>query len=358
MKKEQLDVLIGGGKGHGAVAQGVIQRLLTNGMNIGGLRPWIGDDENNYITSNDGNALLIGNAATLRKDEWKHYDDVILKVTEERLRGVADLYAAGLTYTIPNGMGSTVLEYEDMSDMEAAQLSMDGATRGDKDRPEFDISYLPLPITHKDFMINARVLAASRTTGSPLDTTMAEMAARKVAEKLEDMLFNGASTYAYGGGTIYGYTDFPSKNTYSLTANWDELDSSSIDGEGILSDVIGMKAASIAAGFYGPWVLYIPTNFETAMDKDFKVNSDKSIRQRVLEIDGLTDIRVADKLTADNVILVQMTSDVVRMVNGMAVTPVEWNTEGGMILHYKVMTIQVPQLRATQEGDCGIVHGS
>jgi len=354
---DRLDTVLSG-KGYGSTAQGIIQRLLANGMNIGCLRPWVGKDDRSYIANNAGEAVPIINAATLRKDEWKHYDTAILKVTQERLRGVADLYSRGLSYTIPNGMGSTVLEYENIGDMEDAQISMDGATRGDKDRPEFDIDYLPLPIVHKDFMINARVLAASRTTGAPLDTTMADMAGRKVAEELEDMLFNGANTYAYGGGTIYGYTDFLPRNTYSLTANWDTLDSSGLTGEDILSDVVGMKAASIADGFYGPWVLYIPTNFETAMDKDFKSNSDKSIRTRLLEIDGLEDIRVADKLTADNVIMVQMTSDVVRMVNGMAVNPVEWNTEGGMILHYKVMTIQVPQIRADQDGKCGIVHGS
>jgi hypothetical protein len=61
-------------------------------------------------------------------------------------------------------------------------------------------------------------------------------------------------------------------------------------------------------------------------------------------------------LTADNVLLVQMTSDVVRLVRGMGLQNVEWATEGKMITKYKVMTIQVPQIRSDQAGRCGVVH--
>lgn len=346
--KGKVDVIFNG-QAFGNTAQ----RLLASGFNVNALRPWINERGECFV--NMGGQSVRVNAATLRKDEWKHYDEAIIKVAEDRLIGIADLISAGLTYTIPNGMGSTVLEYEDMSDFEAADLSMDGATRGQKDRPQFDIKYLPLPIIHKDFMINTRVLNASRTKGQPLDTTNAELASRKVAEKLEDILFNGASTYTYGGGTIYGYTDYTSRNTYTLSAHWDD---SAATGETVLEDVLGMKQKLINAGFYGPYVLYIPTNFETALDEDFKSGSDKSVRQRLLEISSLRDIKVADKLTADEVVLVQMTSDVVRLVQGMPVAPVEWQTEGGMINHYKVMTIQVPQIRSDQSGNCGICHGS
>jgi hypothetical protein len=51
-----------------------------------------------------------------------------------------------------------------------------------------------------------------------------------------------------------------------------------------------------------------------------------------------------------------MTSDVVRIVQGMALQNVEWATEGGMISKFKVMTIQVPQIRSDQNGKTGIVH--
>ncbi len=343
-----VDVLING-KAYGSVAQ----KLLANGMDVNVLRGYIGSDGRAYFTNN-GKAVPTLNA-TLRKDEWKHYDTAVIKAAQERLIGVADLYSRGLTYSIPNGLGTTVLEYEDISDISAAQMSMDGISRSKSDRPEFDINYLPLPIIHKDYQINSRVLASSRNTGAALDTTMAELAARMVAEKLEDILFNGASAYTFGGGTIRGYTDHPSRNTVSLTANWD---ASAATGETILTDALAMKQASIEAKYYGPWVMYIPTGYETVIDGDFKSNSDKSTRQRILEVDGIQDIKVSDKLTANNVLLVQMTSDVVRMVQGLAITPVEWESEGNMVHHFKVMTIQVPQIRSDQNGNCGVTHAS
>jgi hypothetical protein len=307
------------------------------------------------LLANNMSANALRTNDTLRKDEWKHYDTALLKVAQERLIGVADLMGRGLTYSIANGLGKTVLEYEDVSQIEPAQMSMDAVTRGRNDRVEFDIKYLPLPVIHSDFQINIRVLNASRTTGESLDTTMAELASRMVSEKMEELLFTGSSSYTFGGGTIFGYTDEPNRNTGSLTHNWN---ASAATGSTILADLLNMKQASIDARHYGPWMVYIPTAYETVLDDDFKTNSDKSIRQRVGEITGIADVKVADKLTANNVIMVQMTSDVVRWVEGLPMQTVEWQTEGGMIFHFKVMTIAVPQIRADQEGNSGLVHYS
>ena len=41
---DKLEAVLSG-KGYGNTAQGIIQRLLSNGMNIGCLRPWVGKDE-------------------------------------------------------------------------------------------------------------------------------------------------------------------------------------------------------------------------------------------------------------------------------------------------------------------------
>jgi len=252
-------------------------------------------------------------------------------------------------------MGKMVLEYEDMGDITEAELSMDAASRAKKDRPEFSSKYLPLPITHKDFQLNVRQLEASRTRGESLDVTGIELATRKVNEKTEDMLFNGASAYSYGGGIIRGYTDHPNRNTGTLRAAWD---ASSTTGAMILADTTDMKQASITAKHYGPWVMYIPTEYETKLDENYTANYPGTIRKRILEIAGIEDIKTADYLTGSQVLLVQMTSDVVRLVEGLPITPVEWTIEGGTIFNFKVMTIRVPQIRADQDGNSGVVHYS
>jgi hypothetical protein len=119
-----------------------------------------------------------------------------------------------------------------------------------------------------------------------------------------------------------------------------------------------MKQKSIDNFFYGPWVLYVPTAYETRLDKDYSASgaSLQTIRERILKISGILDVKVIDMLPTDNILLVQMTSDVVRLVRGMGIQNVEWQQEGGMITKYKVMTIQVPQIRADQTGKCGVVH--
>lgn len=331
----------------------VANKLLNSGMNTGVLKPFIAPDGNCYqsIIVNGQPKTIRINTATLRKDEWKQLDDMVIFTAQERLVGVADLYSRNLVYNIGNGLGKTVLEYEDISELTAAELTMDAVTPSQKDRPQYDLKYLPLPIVHKDFSFNIRALSASRTTGQPLDTTTAALAARQVSEKIEDILFNGASTYTYGGGTLYGYTDLPSANSVTLSEQWD---ASGKTGEEILDDVRAMKQASIDAKHYGPFILYVPTNYETTLDDDFKSNSDKTIRQRILEIANIQEVKVADKLDDDEVVLVQMTSDCVRMVEGLPIQTVEWQEGGGFTTNYKVLAIMVPQVRSDQSGNCGV----
>jgi uncharacterized linocin/CFP29 family protein len=303
------------------------------------------------VLANSGmDASVLRTNATLRKDEWKQMDTKVHEITNKRMIGVNDLISRGLVHSIGNGLGTTVFEYEDASDIEDAQISMDAAVQPRKDIVEFDINYLPLPIVHSAFSINIRKLEASRKLGQALDVMQAGMAARKVAEKVESMLFAGASSYKFGGGTLYGYQDFTHRNTGSLTANWDD------SGADPVKDVIAMKAVSIADRHYGPWMLYIPTNFETALDEDYVSGYPKTIRARIKEIDGIIDVKVADFMTADNVILVEFAEETVRMILGLQPTTVEWESQGGMVHHFMVMCIIVTQLRADQDNRSGIQH--
>ncbi len=303
------------------------------------------------LLSNSGmNVNALRTNLTLRKDEWKEMDKKVLQITKQRMTGVSDLVSRGLVYNLGNALGKTVFEYEDASDMEDAQISMAGEVQPRKDALEFDINYLPLPIVHTAFSLNIRKLTASRNQGDPLDTLQVGVATRKVSEKVESILFAGAGTYTFGGGTLQGYQDFTHRNTGSLTKKWD--DSSGI----IITDILDMKAASLADRHYGPWILYVPSNFEVALDEDYVSGYPKSIRQRILEIGGIIDIKIADFMTDDNVLLVEMAEDTARIIMGLQPTVVEWETQGGMVHNFMVMAIIVPQLRADQDNRCGIQH--
>lgn len=341
----------------------VADTLALHGFNPHALRPYISDcGKYTCITvvNKDGSLKeqIIGNTtATLRKDAWKHLDTVVVKVAKERLKAVADLRSAGLTFNVPNGLGTTVLETETQSDIGPASVSMDALRENANDRPVWELGFLPLPIVHKDFSYSARQLASAARSGSPLDTTSAELAARRVAEETEKLLL-GVSTvadqYSYGGGVIYGYTDFPSRLTKTIS----EPDGTSDDGTVFLTDVLAMIKQAKDAFHYGPYILYVSTEWDQYLDADFKDSSDKTLRQRIQELTDIKEVRTLDFLANFDVVLVQQTTDVVRMVIGMDIVTVMWDTKGGFQKNFKVMSIIVPQLRADQNDNTGIVHGT
>lgn len=289
---------------------------------------------------------------TLRKDEWIHLDEALVEEGIIRLRGVADLVAAGLVVNVPNAMGKTIFQWENVSDMEEAQISLSGVSTSEGDRQEFDLKSMPLPIVHKDFPVNIRALAASRSRGEALDDSQARVAGRLVGERIEKMLFQGGPTY--GGNAIYGYTNHPNRNEVDFENNkaWDDATKT---GEGILTDVLAaiQKLEEDRFGS-GPYWIYVPAGYSTVLEKDFKANSDKTIRQRLLEVDRVEKVVVADQCPAGKVVVVQATRDVVAMVNGEPLQTVQWDLDGGFTVRFKAFAIQVPLIRADQQNRSGV----
>lgn len=359
-----MDFLLNG-QGYGSVAS----RLMEANFDPNVLRPYFGPDGRSYITANVGTgpdgkpkyaAIPTNNASTtLRVREWIDLDTAVIKAARQRLRAVADLRAAGLTYGIADGMGKTVLQTERQSNITPATLSMDGLRKGENDRPLYDLTNLPLPIIHKDFQISARQLVTSRNGGSPLDTSMAELAARRCGELAEQLLIGNApgtlDQYAYGGGTVYGYTDFPQRITKTMTiptgAGW--TPAATID------ELLDMKLQSQLAFHYGPWRLYNSPNWDKFLDGDYSAaKGDNTLRDRIAKIDGISPPSTLDFLTGYQMLLVQQTTDVVREVIGMDFTTMQWETDGGLMINFKILGILVPQIRADYNGNTGIVHGT
>lgn len=288
----------------------------------------------------------------LRKDEWQLLDKKIIEVARPRLRGVNDLLRRGLVMNL-NGMETTVLQWQTQSRTQDVGVSMDPNVRANNENVSFALENLPLPFFHADYDISLRKLRVSRQGGQPLDTIQAAQKAADVAEKVENTYFNGLDSYTYGNGTIYGLTDHPQRKTATLGTSWSD---NSVTGQDILDQVSELKQELINSQKHGPYVLYVPTGYETKMDQDFKANGDKTIRERILDLDNIEAVTVADKLGADNVVLVQLTGDCVEMVNGMSLTNLQWESNGGFTQKYKVMTIMVPRFFVDQEGNIGVAH--
>lgn len=349
------------------VAQGnVANRLMATDFDTNALRPYIDEDTGrSYITANrrvDGKmrpvAVPVINAnATLLRLEWTLLDEVVIRAALPRLRAVADVRGRGLQFTIPNGMSKTVLQTQAQSDISPASISMDGLADAGADRPVYSLTNLPLPIIHKDFSFSAREIAVSRNGGMPLDLSMAELASRKVAEGAEQLLLGvaNASAYSYGGGSVYGFTNFPSRMTYALS----DPTASGWTPRVTLLNILAMRYLSQQHLHYGPWVLYTSLAWDKYLDDDLSIyKGDLTLRDRIRRIEGIEDVVTLDYLNGYDAILVQQTTDVVREVVGMDITTVQWETHGGMQLNFKVMCILTPQLRADANGNTGIVHGT
>lgn len=345
---------------NGQAVGNVAATLMQNNFDPRSLRPWTENGRTYQTVVKNGVARavqVVNTPGALRKEDWLLLDSAIVKVAKERLKIVADLRSSGLQFTIPNGMSKTVLQTETQSDINEAEISMDGMRESQRDRPEFDLTNLPLPIIHKDFSFSARQIAASRNGGSPLDTSTAELAARRVAERVEQLTLglSDPGSYSYGGGTIYGLRNFPQRNTKTITSP----EASGWVPSTTLGEVLDMKTQSQDDFMFGPWRIYHSTAWDRYMDDDYSsAKGDNTLRERIVKVDGIQSVQTVDFLSGFDLIMVQQTSDTIRIVVGMEITTVQWETQGGMKLHFKVMAIMVPQIRADFNGNCGIVHGS
>lgn len=397
----QVDFVVNG-RPEGLMADG----LSRVGYDAGLLRPMIMDDGKRYCWLKTGQTekgqvlnaegekedaqvparepipleRLIGNgmvpaaynASALPYQAWQSIDRAVTRASRDRLMAWNDLAAAN-TYGGFDGMATTGLIKDSMTDPGDAKVDMDTLSSDLNDSPLFTPDILPLPIIHAGFQLSERRLAISRNTNMPLDTTQAEAAGRRVAEMLEKMTigvtdFSGLTIGASGTFTnrgIYGFRTQPDRITSSMTA--------AFVAATFVSEVLGLIELARAQKFFGPFVLYYSTDWDQYMGTDYVVGTsaqgyttvDKTVQQRVEMIAKIQRVQMLDFFTSTKeILLVQMTSDTVRAVDGMDFTTVQWQEDGGSKIIFRVMAIKVPDLRSQYVGTsissrkCGIVHAT
>jgi hypothetical protein len=370
----------------------------------------------NSPRNNRGQFNQVLNATTLRKEQWIEYDRVILKAARYRLRAWEDLEAAS-SFGGFDGMNKMLLEHETMSDPMEAIQDMEGTSEGRSDTPTFQLEGLPLPITHVDFSFGARRLGISQSSNTPLDMVAGEASGYRIGETIEKTTIGNMTGVVYGGNStqtggygrtsqVYGYLNFPARITSTtMTAptagGWVPATT--------ITEVLALRDKLVAAKKYGPFMIYHSTDWDQYMDKDYILTggnvATQTLRARLLAIGKedngaggqqaqIAGVRRLDMLFASapitdaskiqtgtkandylgpgvenlvsggggtggawpfTLIVVQMTPENARAVNGMDITTLQWPTMGGMKLNFRVMCIKVPQLRADRYGNCGIL---
>lgn len=364
MSMKKLKNVIYNTQGYGSITG----QLMRHDFDPGALRPFLrnAEDPRSFLSLSTGQlnrktgrvgreTVPLHNAeASLTRDEWKLIDRAVVRAAMPRMKAWDDLRAAN-SLTIPNGMGKTVLESTMMGDITGAQINMDGLARVDGDRLHFDTTGVPLPIISKDFSLSLRQVMISRNGSVPLDTTLATLAGRKVAEEVEKLTIGIGGGYQFAGRGLYGYKNFPGRQTKELT----HPEESGWTPKTLVSEVLEMLIMEQDAGFYGPYKIYVGRGWTLYLEQDYSdTKGTNTLRQRIAQLDGVGSLQTLDYLDEFDIIMVNMTEDVARGIVGMDITTLQWEQQGGMELKMKIMCIMVPQLRGDFYGDCGIIHGS
>lgn len=306
-----------------------------------------------------GNIGEIRSAGALPDEAQRLVDTAVVRVGLERLSFVGDLISEGLVFPISNFLGVMEVYWEKEGKIGHAERVMLPTARGERQMPARVGARIPNYLTIDDFSFNVRVLLASERSGAPLDVSMVEQATRRVNEAIEDAGINGAGI-SVAGHDAPGLLNAPNVNTYQYVGGeaWDVVGHT---GEEILSDVLAMIDVLQGDGYYGPYNLYLPTLYGSKLNQDFKSATSGTIRERLeaIEAGGRTiRIRVADRLPANRVALVQMTSNVVDVIVGQQPIPISWEEGPGWDKHFVVLANVVPRIRDDADGKSGIVLGN
>lgn len=360
-----------GGDGQVINTQGsAFDLLLANDLDENVLRPFIGSDGRSYIqrrvgfdlrTGKSKYKLMLTNApATLTKDAWIELDQEVLRVQKERMAAWNALVGVGGVRRVADPMGTPIIQYQTMTDITGATRSMDGMRRSERDRPTYDLGGFPLPIIHKDLGFSLRDIATSRRTGQGIDNTTILLAIERVAEDVEKLTIGVGGSFSYATYPIYGYANHPNRVTVSITLPLTGgVSNPAWSPQVAKNNVLAMKQALIDRYHYGPYDLYFGTAWGQFLDDDYsEAYPSGTLRTRLQQIDGITNIRVLDYLPGFQMLLVERSPTTARAVIGMRIRAVQWDQEGGFEKRIKVMCMQAPQVRADASGNCGVAHGA
>lgn len=313
--------------------------------------------------------LFAANATSLRKEEWQKLDERVMLAYRQPLVAFADLMAASSVSI--DGMSTMTYEYEAMSDPGAVVVDMDGTLDDTSDTANFLLRSLPLPVAHIGFRWSQRLLNVSGNKGQPLDTTMAEAGARRIAEHDEDQYLGLTTGLTYRtistGPTahdltsrVFGLANYTNRNTKT---NFTAGSGGGWAGATLYNEVLAALETLRGDGIYGPFVLYHSSDWDQYMNQIFSTAGADTlaitVRDQLRKIDRIADVRLVPRLSSTfTIFLVQLTPDVVQGVNGMPVTTMQWPGKGGLEIQMKILSISAPLFKSDYNGNCGYLHGT
>jgi len=254
---------------------------------------------------------IVGNATTLPRDVWGQWDKEGVEIQREVL-SVFNTLAAAVSFSIP--IGKLLHYFQQVSDSGTVNVSMDGRSKALTDHQTYSYVGTPLPIVDSTFSYGWRQVEAARSEGMQLDPAGRNNAMYRVAKKLESLILDGDSNIVVGGSTLYGLRTHPKRETRAtsqalLTAT----------GVQWMADVNATIKLLHNNNYRVPATLFVNWNdWFAAGNSDFSSSyPNKTIAQRIREMEGVAEVIPASDVAASQIIAVVKNNRVLQVLNGM-----------------------------------------
>lgn len=286
----------------------------------------------------------------LSKYEWEEVDNMTIAPSSYPLKFIPLLRSKGLVKKL-GGIGSLISTWYAASDITGASVNMTGQGNADNDLPDMAQSGVPIPVIFKPYTIDARQLEASRRSGDGLDLTALGATLRVINEKAEDLIVNGATT-KLNGFSLYGVRTHPGRLTSTAAGDFGTI-------ANILPTINSMVSTLQSNLFYGPYSLFL------SQDQWLEINSqyygaDSNItplsRIEQNKLIASVDFLPASVLASGELLMIQMTSDVIDMAEALPIQVREWTSGDGWQTNFKVLTVMAPRIKARYDAKVGIAH--
>lgn len=208
--------------------------------------------------------LLARGDAPLTDSEWEAIDNVVVQAARRQLVARRFIQVFG-----PLGAGIQDIDFDTYGGTDRAAIDMLGRGEG---TPVESIQRIheKIPLVYKDFVLYWRDIETSRRVGLPLDVSTAAAAAAFVAQREDDLIFNGNMELGFPGLlTADGRNHVPGHN-------WD-------DAGAAFNDIVDAIQVLVDNGFYGPYAVAVSPRRFAQMHRVYENTG-------VLEINHIRDV--------------------------------------------------------------------
>lgn len=311
-------------------------------------------------TGNDFNQFRsAANNLALPQDAQRMIETAITTVGTDRLQIGLSMINGGLTTPLPGWWGVPQIGRGKVSPNAGyAKRSFVPDTRGERQVANLGYDYWPVFCTSDDFSFDIRTLETAGRVNYQIDTVHAEAATRNCNYAIEDQILNGltdseGNVMTINGLGAPGLLSSPHTFTYST---WTGL-----TGAQILDAIQAGIAILRGNKYFGPYDVWLPSNYTEKLGKDYTTGYPKTIMSRLKELGPYggraLNIDFADLLPDDRVIIYQATKDNIDIVYGQGPTPVSWTDGPKFNTYWIVLACAVFRMFQNTNGDYGVVVG-